>query len=202
MNWRVSSSARRQQLLPFIGSSRAAASTAPKRRGCRRRTEPPARRAAAARRPPGPRPSARSHRHAADRSGSAASACSTNGLPACAAGARDEVDQLPPAHRTVVRVARRLVQHRHQAIVEPHQLNSASLRETWSANRSIRRPGARKAGPLTIPKWHMLPITREVLFWRNSALRGPMLRNRHVPELVFSSAPPSGGRRGDSRGEP
>ena len=35
-----------------------------------------------------------------------------------AAGARDQVDQLTPAHRPFVRVARRLVQHGHQAVVE------------------------------------------------------------------------------------
>ena len=117
----------RQQLLPFVGSSRAAART-----GADTASLSEANKATSS----NGSGSEAIARAAAERKGlidiGAIGADQLQGLldqriVGLRAGARDEVDQLPPAHRTVMRVDRRLVQHRHQAIVEPHQLKSASL---------------------------------------------------------------------------
>ena len=66
------------------------------------------------------------------------------------AGAGDQVDQLAPADRPVVRVGRRLFQHRHQAIVEAHRL--FRILKVGRASCSIRRTRARKEGAINHPE--------------------------------------------------
>ena len=67
-------------------------------------------------------------------------------------GASDEVDQLPPPDRAVVRVGRWLVQHRHQAIVKAHRLVRILVVGRTLVLSDTRGRVRRRL--LTIPKWH------------------------------------------------
>ena len=169
---RTGASRRRQpQAVPATGSARALQRRAPAPipPACPRRNIREAEAAAAARRPPGPRP------RASFSSTSPASArIDVQRLRDDRAGAvwpaaRNEIDQLPPAHRRVVAVARRLVQHGQQTIVEPHSCpippdapGDGSMRRVRRAKRALNHPetgqwtssrpkkGASKAGALQL----------------------------------------------------
>ena len=67
--------------------------------------------------------------------------------------AADELNQLPPAHRSVMRIGGWLSQHRPQAIIEAHRPYSRKLvTGNFPRARSIGTAGLRKLPPVNYPE--------------------------------------------------